>query len=187
LRDDQKTTPLDIIKKYYHPRSKAYKILVRHGRLVADKALAIAGKAAGMNPDLDFIEEAAMLHDIGIFLTMCPELGCTGNQPYVCHGYLGRDLLEENGWTRHALVCERHLGVGISAEDVQCHNLPLPERDMLPVSIEEQIICFADKFFSKTGTTTVTENSVDDIIRNLETFGDDKAAKFKSWANLFGL
>ena len=185
MPENQNIHPLDIIKKYYHPRSKAYRILVQHGRLVADKAMAIAEKAAHLNPDLGFIEEAAMLHDIGIFLTATLELGCTGEQPYVCHGYLGRDLLEENGLTRHALVCERHLGVGISAEDIRRHNLPLPVRDMLPVSIEEQIICFADKFFSKNGATDATENSVADILRSLEPYGEDKVAQFKSWVALF--
>jgi uncharacterized protein len=185
LRENQSIQPLDIIKKYYHPRSKAYRILVQHGRLVADKALAVAGKAAHMNPNLDFIEEAAMLHDIGIFLTLSLELGCTGNQPYVCHGYLGRDLLEENGLPEHALVCERHLGVGISADDIRRHNLPIPVRDMLPVSIEEQIICFADKFFSKNRTGAVTENSVADILRSLAPYGEDKVTRFKSWLDLF--
>ncbi|MFC1828920.1 HD domain-containing protein [Thermodesulfobacteriota bacterium] len=177
----------DIIEKFYNPRSKAYEILLRHGELVANKAIDVAGKVAHLNPDLDFIREAAMLHDIGIFLTGSLALGCTGTQPYICHGYLGRELLEETGLTRHALVCERHLGVGISAQDIRRHTLPLPERDMLPISIEEQIVCFADKFFSKNATTTASENSVDDILRNLEPHGEDKVAIFKSWVNLFGL
>jgi len=58
---------------------------------------------------------------------------------------------------------------------------------MLPVSIEEQIICYADKFFSKNGTLAVKEKSVEDIIRNLEKYGEEKVAKFKSWVNFFGL
>jgi len=187
LPENHNITAWDIIEKFYNPRSKAYEILLRHGELVANKAMDTAGKVAHLNPDLHFIEEAAMLHDVGIFLTKSLALGCTGSQPYVCHGYLGRELLEETGLARHALVCERHLGVGISVEDIRQQNLPLPERDMLPVSIEEQIVCFADKFFSKNGTTTATEHSVDDILRNLEPYGEDKVAKFKSWMDFFGL
>jgi uncharacterized protein len=52
-------------------------------------------------------------------------------------------------------------------------------------STEEQIICYADKFFSKNGNLAVKEKSVEDIIRNLEKCGKDKVAKFKSWADLF--
>ena len=181
----QSIKPLDIIKKYYNPASRTYQILVQHGELVSNKALIAAGNVAHLDPDLDFIKEAAMLHDIGIFFTRTPELGCTGEHPYVSHGYLGRDILEREGFKKHALVCERHLGVGISVEDIRRHRLPLPERDMLPVTLEEQIICYADKFFSKNGNLAVKEKSVADIIRSLEPYGAEKAAKFKSWVDLF--
>jgi uncharacterized protein len=177
--------PLDIIKKYYNTESKTYKILIQHGELVSNKALIAAGKVAHLNPDLDFIKETAMLHDIGILFTRTPELGCTGEHPYISHGYLGRDILEKEGFKKQALVCERHLGVGISVEDIRYHRLPLPERDMLPVSIEEQIICYADKFFSKNGNLTAEEKSVEDIIRNLEKYGKEKVKRFMTWVELF--
>ena len=97
------------------------------------------------------MEEAAMLHDIGIFLTHAPSLGCNGPHPYLKHGHLGCKLLEKEGLPKHALVCERHVGVGITRKDVLDHKLPLPAKDMLPLSLEEKIICYADKFFSKNG------------------------------------
>ena len=62
--------PLDIIKKYYPESSDAYRILVTHSRSVADKALALARLHPEMNLDLTFIEEATMLHDIGIFFLL---------------------------------------------------------------------------------------------------------------------
>ncbi|MCG6971906.1 MAG: phosphohydrolase, partial [Desulfobacterales bacterium] len=86
--------PLDIIAKFYDPGSKSYQILVKHGRQVADKAIEAAMKVSHLEPDLNFIKEAAMLHDIGIFETDTPELGCTGKHPYVCHGFLGRKILD---------------------------------------------------------------------------------------------
>ncbi|MEG1904894.1 MAG: phosphohydrolase, partial [Bacteroidales bacterium] len=60
--------PLSIIKKYYPENSEIYHVLVDHSRLVADKALELAARHPELNPDMNFIEEAAMLHDIGIFL-----------------------------------------------------------------------------------------------------------------------
>ena len=177
--------PVDIINRYYDKDSKAYAILVSHGEKVAAKALDIAGRVPHLEPDTEFIEEAALLHDIGMFLTRSPSLACHGEHPYVSHGYLGRELLEKEGLKRHALVCERHVGVGITREDILQQNLPLPDRDMQPVSIEEKIICYADKFFSKNGGIGGGEKSVDQILATLELYGRDKVARFKKWVGIF--
>jgi uncharacterized protein len=178
--------PVDLIKYYYDPDAMVYGILIRHGEAVAKLALDIAGRLYHENPDHDFIYEAAMLHDIGIFMTDTPEIGCTGKHPYVCHGYLGREVLEKLGFPKHGLVCERHVGVGIRLEDISRHNLPLPHRDMLPISIEEQIICYADKFFSKNGDSRIVKRSIHDIEKNLERYGRDKVERFLAWHELFG-
>ena len=179
--------PIDILEQYYDRNSKAFEILTAHGSQVARKALKVAEKVSHLGPDLDFIEKAAMLHDIGIFLTDTTQLGCNGTDPYIRHGVLGYDLLMEAGRSQLALVCERHVGVGISAEDVLRFNLPLPARDMVPVSIEEQIICYADKFYSKNGNggRNACEKSVAEISGNLKKYGQDKVRRFQKWVELF--
>jgi uncharacterized protein len=179
------TDPLDIICEYYDPGSRTYEILIRHGKLVAQKAIYAARKVPHLKPDMEFIEEAALLHDIGIFQTDTPQLGCSGKYPYICHGYLGREILEKAGLPRHALVCERHLGVGISAEEIVKNGLPVPGRDMIPLSVEEQVICYADKFFSKNWNLIAKNNSEEEIIRALESYGNGSAEKFKSWRIMF--
>ena len=176
---------IDILSRYYEKESPVLKILLRHSELVAKKALAAAGKVPYLDPDLDFIVEAAMLHDIGIFMTNAPALGCNGKYTYLKHGHLGREILEKIGLYRHALVCERHIGAGISLQDIITFNLPLPRRDMLPISPEEKIICYADKFYSKGGDNIEKEKSIEDIIKNLKQFGMDKVERFLSWARLF--
>jgi uncharacterized protein len=180
--------PIDILERYYDRHSKAFDILVSHGNQVAKKALKAAAKVSHLGPDLDFIEKAAMLHDIGIFLTDAPQLGCTGTHPYIRHGVLGYDVLIGAGRPQLARVCERHVGVGISAEDVLRFNLPLPEWDMVPISIEEQIICYADKFFSKNGNGSLRapEKTVAEITCSLKTFGQDKVHRFQKWVEMFG-
>ena len=175
----------DIIRKFYNPKSKIYDILIQHGKDVAGMAVDIAGRMPDDHIDLDFIFEASVLHDIGIFLTDLPELGCHGKHPYICHGFMGRELLEKQGLPKHALVCERHVGTGITIEDIKTHHLPLPHRDMVPISIEEQIICYADKFFSKNKNGSGRKKSIDKIIRKLETYGHDKAVRFQSWIEMF--
>jgi len=60
--------PPDIIAEFYRPGTKTYNVLMQHGKQVADKAVNAASKVPHLNPDLNFIREASMLHDIGIFL-----------------------------------------------------------------------------------------------------------------------
>ena len=114
-----------------------------------------------------------------------PELHCDGTEPYLCHGILGRRLLEEEGLPLHALVCERHTGAGITPEEVREGGLPLPERDYLPVSLEEKIICVADKFYSKKPVKLWEEKKPRAIARTMDRWGprvrerwDELAAAF---------
>jgi len=177
--------PIQIIQKYYRPDSKTYKFLVEHCKAVTKKALEIAHNVPYLKPDLEFIKEAAMLHDIGIYLVNDPEIDCSGDKAYICHGFLGREILEKEGLPKHALVCERHVGVGLSIKDIEEENLPLPKRDMLPVSVEEEIICFADKFFSKNEAYLTKEKSIDYIRQGISRFGVDKVEVFDGWLEKF--
>ncbi|MEK6691994.1 MAG: HD domain-containing protein [Nitrospirota bacterium] len=177
---------LKIIEKYYGPGSKAYEFLVRHGRSVAGKAIEVAERVNHLKPDIGFIEEASMLHDIGILYTNSPELGCYGEKVYICHGYLGREILEREGLPLHALICERHVGVGLAVKDIEDGNLPLPRREMLPISIEEQIVCFADKFFSKNKDNILEEKPLSEIREKISRYGEDKLKRFDEWLVMFG-
>lgn len=175
--------PLEIIKKYYPENSKAYPILVDHSRLVADKALELALDHPELELDLIFVEEAAMLHDIGIFLTNAPDIGCYGEHPYLRHGYLGSHLMAEEGFPKHALVCERHTGTGLTKDDIIKMNFPIVPRDMRPVSLEEQLICFSDKFFSK--SKPGKEKSVEGVRKSMEKYGEHHVKKFDLWCEMF--
>ncbi len=173
--------PLKIIQNYYKIDSKSYQLLVEHSKAVAQKAVEIAKNVPQLNPDLKFIEEASMLHDIGIFLTNAPKIECFGKKTYVCHGYLGGEILKKEGYPKHALVCERHVGVGISIKDIEEQKLPIPKREMIPISIEEQIVCFADKFFSKNEEFLSKEKSLDKIRKGLLKYGENKTRIFDEW------
>lgn len=175
--------PYELIDKYYPEENELKRILIKHSRSVADKALDIARRHPELNPDLQFIEEAAMLHDIGIFLTDAEGIFCHGSYPYICHGYLGSDLVRKEGFPRHALVCERHTGAGLSLQSIISRNLPVPHRDMQPLSIEEQIICFADKFYSKTRLDS--EKTIEQARKSLAKHGEEGVKKFDEWCELF--
>ena len=127
-----------------------------------------------------------MLHDIGIFMTKAPEIGCHGTHPYICHGYLGREILEKQELPLHALVCERHTGAGLTLNDIKSQNIPVPHRDMLPLTIEEQIICYADKFYSKSKDLSKRKD-VDRIMKKMERYGNGQIQRFKTWHEMFSV
>lgn len=173
-----------LIAKYYDDNPALKEILLVHSRLVRDKALACLHKHPELNLDAQFVEEAAMLHDIGIFLTDAPAIHCHGVQHYLCHGVLGADLLRKEGLPRHARVAERHTGAGLTCAQIVARNLPLPARDFLPETLEEQLVCYADKFFSKTKLTL--EKPLERVLVSLEPFGHEGVERFLSWHKLFG-
>lgn len=170
---------MEIIDRLYQGHHKARDILLRHSEAVAQKALEVAAMATHLKADTHFIHEAALLHDIGMIETDAPMLGCHGTLPYICHGVIGRRMLEAEGLHHHALVSERHIGTGLTVADIKDNKFPLPLRQMLPLSVEEQIICFADKFFSKTGSQK--EKSLQEVRQSIEAYGKDKLDVFDSW------
>lgn len=174
---------LAIINKYYPEENELKHILLTHSRSVADKALWIAERHPELNLDRQFLEEAALLHDIGIFLTDAVGIHCHGTYPYICHGFLGAELLQKEGYPRHAGVCERHTGAGISLGSILSQNLPLPHREMIPVSLEEQVVCFADKFFSKTHLDK--EKSVEKALKSISKYGEEGIIRFNGWCKRF--
>jgi uncharacterized protein len=178
--------PETLLAKYFPPLALA--IILEHSRNVARKALEIAANSP-MAQQLDtvFIAEAALLHDIGVALTDAPGLGCHGTEPYIRHGILGRAILEREGLPRHALVCERHIGVGLTIADIRQQNLPLPLRDMIPETPEERVVAAADLFYSKKKNALSAEKSVDRIRSDLGKFGADKVAVFEGWLQEFSI
>ncbi len=175
--------PYEIIEKYYIPGSDLYNILVKHSEAVRDKALALARRHPELGLDLEFIAEAAMLHDIGILKTDAPGIKCFGTHRYIEHGYLGAEMMRREGLHRHALVCERHTGTGLRLADIIARDLPVPHRELSPVTLEEQLICYADKFFSKTRLDT--EDSYERVEKKMQKWGEESVKQLRIWKEKF--
>lgn len=171
--------PLEVIEKYYQKDSKLYETLMNHSMSVQKKALEIVDKNPHLEVDRQFIAEAALLHDIGIFKTDAPRIFCQGTFPYIAHGYLGADLLRQEGFPKHALVCERHTGCGLALWMIKSRKLPVPCRKMEPITLEEQIICFADKFYSKTHLNE--ELPLTKIRKKMLRFSKQSLVRFDKW------
>ena len=125
-----------------------------------------------------------MLHDIGIFKCDAAGIQCFGTEPYICHGRIGAELLRSEGFPRHARVCERHTGAGITKAQIIAQNLPLSQQDFLPETMEEKVICYADKFFSKTHLDR--EKTIEQAEKSLSKFGEEGVLRFREWEKSFG-
>ena len=107
--------------------------VIKHCLAVRDVAVKIAKKA---NADVKLVEAGALLHDIGRSITH--------DTPHVIKG--GKiakklDLPEEI-----VRIIERHIGAGLPAKEAK--KLGLPERDFLPETLEEKIVCHADSLIN---------------------------------------
>lgn len=174
----------EIINKFYGREDSALKrILLIHSQAVARKALQIAAQHPELSIDRQFVEEASMLHDIGILRCDAPRIECFGTEPYIRHGMIGAAILRGEGLERHARVCERHTGAGLTRDDIVSQNLPLPPKDFLPETVEEQLICYADKFFSK--TRLEQEKTFAQAERSLAKFGEEGLQRFLRWQQIF--
>lgn len=182
----------EIIHTFYPEDNKLRDILLTHSRRVAEMAQGIAELHAELCADSRFVYDAAMLHDIGIIACNAPGIECHGNNEYICHGILGAAMLRDNcsSWglsseeiEAYARVCERHTGTGLTKQQIQERMLPLPAQDLIPETIEEKIICYADKFFSK--TRPEQKKTLEHVLRSLQKFGEEGVEKFSSWHSLF--
>ncbi|MFH1132863.1 MAG: HD domain-containing protein [Nanoarchaeota archaeon] len=121
------------------PDERLFRIVLAHSQKVKEIALRMA--KAHPEADKEFIRIGALLHDIGRFSA----------KKAILHGIIGAEILRKEGLPDFALVCERHLGAGISKEEVIAEKLPLPNRNFLPLSVEEKIITAADNLVDNGG------------------------------------
>lgn len=176
-----------IITKYCGENVELRHILLTHSRQVADRALTILAQhpewVESGEVDPVFVEEAAMLHDIGVVMCDAPKIHCMGKQAYIEHGYLGAEILRQEGLPKHAAVAERHTGTGITYEQILREQLPIPLRDYSPQTLEEKLICYADKFYSK--TKLGQDKPMAKIRQHLWKYGSDTVARFDELQALF--
>lgn len=175
-----------LIHKYIPPDSLTYAIYLPHVAAVTAKAIRIGCRLGLSKTSLRFIEEAAMLHDIGIVRVNAPIIGCGGQLPYLAHLVEGRKILEAEGYPQHAHIAECHVGVGIMKEEILQKHLPLPPRDFVPQTLEEQVISWADLFFGKHPGKLWREKKIAKVRCKIASFGERHLRVFDAWNAEFG-
>src|SRR5271169_161739 len=97
-------------------------------RLLCEKAA-----SQGNLANTDAAVAGALLHDIGRSKTQT-----------VDHGRVGAGILEKEGVDGVVVeIVRRHVGAGISPEEAV--SLGFPPGDYIPRTLEQKIVCFADK------------------------------------------
>ncbi len=115
-------------------REESISLLVEYGRDAGwiKHCFAVAEAATGVGAvlarnrqiDCSFLWSAALLHDIGRYITHDPLL----------HGVEGYKLLSMLEHEKEAYVCASHILFGLNAEEST--QLGLPDRDFVPRTIE---------------------------------------------------
>ena len=177
-------SPLEIIDKYYASDNDLRRLLLVHSWQVATKALKCASKHSELNIDKVLVLRGALLHDIGIFETHAPSIFCNGTKHYLMHGFIGAKMLRNLGLEAEARICERHTGAGLSKEAVIQAGIDVPPHDYFPETLEEKLICYADKFYSKSRPQNelLFQQAYDSLLK----FGVSGAARFAQWHKMFG-
>ena len=108
----------------------------RHSISVANKAIGIAGKIKNSKINMELVEIGGLLHDIGRSKTHGFK-----------HALIGGKIVRERGLSKTiARICETHILGGLDKEDAK--EMGLPEKDYLPKTLEEKIVCLADKLIA---------------------------------------
>jgi uncharacterized protein len=90
-------------------------------------------RSRGIDVNEELVKSAALLHDVGRSKTHG-----------VGHGVVGGEILEQIGLPEDIRrAVERHVGGGIGKDEAK--ELKLRRTDLIPETLEEKIVCYADK------------------------------------------
>ncbi len=122
-----------------HRKYGSNPVIIEHCQTVARVAKILAYEFAGRGHrvDIQAVVAAAILHDIGRSKTHT-----------IRHGVEGSEIVEKEGADRKVVeIVRKHVGAGIAPEEAA--RLSLPDLDYIPRTLEERIVCFADKMIDR--------------------------------------
>ncbi|MCP4762968.1 MAG: HDIG domain-containing protein [archaeon] len=129
--------------------------IINHVKAVSRKAIKMATTIQTIKVDLKLVRIGALLHDIGRVETHDFN-----------HAVVGGKIIRELGYSEKlAKIAETHILGGLTKEEAI--KLNLPTRDFMPITIEEKIICLADKYHIGDKKVTIEQ-------------------RFRNWFNRFG-
>lgn len=142
--------------KYSHGKykDKFKEIVWTHSLIISEIAIQICNSLEtkyGIRSNLELAQIGSLVHDIGVYQCYDDEMYPDKNAPmYISHGLLGEKILRGEGYSIEiARFASCHTGTGLTIEDIEKDNLPYPKKDFIAITLEEEIVMYADKFHSK--------------------------------------
>lgn len=159
-----------------------------HCQIVKEIALQLAcnpGKKMPQKLDINLIIIGSLIHDIGVYY--CYDEVFNPKQKasaYFYHGWIGEKLLRELGFpTKITRFATSHTSTGITIKDIQRENLNLELKDYSPVTLEEELVNYADKFHTKSPGFVTYKQAVEKLVK----FDPGRKIKMARLKKKFGL
>jgi len=175
-------------KKYCHGNyyDKILDLCWTHSQIVKEIALQISAnlkKNYAIEADKKLITAGSLVHDIGLY--NCFDDNFQKIVRYATHGQIGYDILKrekvEEKIARFSLC---HTTTGLTKEDIVNQEIPMEPKDYIPITLEEEIVSYADTFHSKghPGFHTFEE-----MEQNYTKYGENAVTMLKRFRRKFGL
>lgn len=119
--------------------------VIKHVEVVSQLAVTIAQAfiRKGYNVNVNLVEIGALLHDIGRAKTHT-----------VNHAIIGAEIARSLDLPESVVsIIKRHVGGGITAEEAK--KLGWPDGIYVPQTLEEKIVCYADKLIEGSRPTPI--------------------------------
>lgn len=158
-------------RKYSHGKYKKewLDIVWTHSNIVLEISNRIVQNLKKKNifVNEDLLKDGVLVHDIGVYSCFDEDLNPSSEaSPYIEHGICGYNLLRKEGVSESIArfaIC--HTGVGLMPENFKNSKLELSNIDMFPISLEEEILCYSDKFHTKYPSFTTFEEQRKNLMK----------------------
>ena len=130
--------------------------VIRHVEAVSQLAVEIAQacRERGFKVDLELVEIGGLLHDLGRAKTHS-----------VHHAVIGAEIAESLGLPERVVsIIKRHVGGGITGREAK--KLGWPRDIYVPLTLEEKIICYADKLIEGSRRVPI-EKTIEQLSKEL--------------------
>jgi len=159
-----------------------------HSQIVKEIALQLATKLEkkiDSRLDKNLIIIGSLLHDIGVYRCFDEDFNPNDKaDPYFYHGWIGEKILRKLDFPEKVIrFTITHTSTGITTEDIKRERLNLELKDYIPVSIEEEIVNFADKFHTKSPSFV----TYDQAVEKLSKFDPSRKTKMETLRKKYGL
>jgi uncharacterized protein len=155
-----------------------------HSLIVFDIAEQIGrdlNKKYNIKIDLDLLYIGALVHDIGAY--NCFDKSLQPIRNYIEHGFIGYHILKKENYNeKYCRFALCHTGVGLTKDNIIKNKLLLPHRDLVPITLEEEIICYSDNFHTKVPKF----KEYDEVKKDLESDFEGNVFRFEYMTNKFG-